>query len=247
MFRNRTSQPKIYRRTPFYKFLQNILLKLLKRKLDFTFEGLENLPASGSYIMVANHETIADGLLIACALTDKQLENFHALAGADLAYNYGIWGIMALHIGQAVPIDRQGNPLKGMSTAKELLKQENKTLLVFPEGTRSYDGHLGPIHGGAALLVRNTKLPLIPVFIDGAYEFYNRYYEFPHFKDKDGKKLQVRIQFGAPLDTSNCRRTKEITAILEKWFLTAFDAKKVPRDFDSIPKGPRPENSSNDR
>lgn len=240
MVQSAASEPKIYCRSPFYKGLAKVLMSFLHHKLDFEFVGLENLPKSGSYIMVANHETIADGLLIACALNKQQFANFHCLAGADLAYNYGILGIIALHIGQTVPIDRNGNPIKGMNTAKDLLKQQDKILLVFPEGTRSYDGNLGSFHGGASLLVKNTQLPLVPVFIDGAYEFFNRYYKLPRFKDADGKRLKIRLVFGKPIDTANCKRTKEITSLISDWFLNSFANKKVPRDFANLPRGTTP-------
>lgn len=228
---------KVYKRNFFFRALQKFFIMCLKHKVDMEYVGTENIPTDTSYVMVCNHETIVDGLLVQGALTDKQLANFHCLAGSDLAYNYGLIGKLALYIGQAVPIDRHGNPLKGLYKAKDILEQGNKGLLIFPEGTRSFDGHLSPMHGGAALLVRNTSVPLIPVFIDGAYEFFNRYYSWPHYRDAVSRqKLKIRISLGRPLDISSCRRTKEITALYAAWFDDAFAHKVIKRNFDLIPK-----------
>lgn len=228
---------KIYKRNLFFRLLQKFFLFWLKRNVILEYAGLENIPEGTPYVMVCNHETIVDGLLVQGALTDKQLANFHCLAGADLATNYGLIGKMALYVGQAVPIDRHGNPLKGLYKAKELLETGNKGLLIFPEGTRSFDGRLSPMHGGAALLVRNTGVPLIPVFIDGAYEFFNRYYDKPRFRDAvSNKKLHIKVSFGKELDISGCHRTKEITELFSEWFDNAFANKVVPRDFTKIPR-----------
>lgn len=229
---------KIYKRNFFFRQLQKFFLFWLKRKVNLEYAGLENIPEDTSYVMVCNHETIVDGMLVQGALNDKQLARFHCLAGADLATNYGLIGKMALYMGQAVPIDRHGNPLKGLYKAKDLLESAgHKGLLIFPEGTRSFDGRLSPMHGGAALLVRNTGVPLIPVFIDGAYEFFNRYYDKPHFRDAvSKKKLHIKVSFGQPLDTSKCKRTKEITELFSQWFDNAFANKVVPRDFSKIPR-----------
>lgn len=229
---------KFYKRNFFFCQLQKFFLFWLKHKVDLEYVGVENIPENTSYVMICNHETIVDGLLVQGALSDAQLKNFHCLAGADLATNYGLIGKMALYMGQAVPIDRHGNPLKGLYKAKDLLESnEHKGLLIFPEGTRSFDGRLSPMHGGASLLVRNTGVPLIPVFIDGAYEFFNRYYDKPRFRDAiSNKKLRIRVSFSKPLDISNCHRTKEITNLFSKWFDNAFANKVIPRDFDKIPR-----------
>ncbi|KXB39165.1 lysophospholipid acyltransferase family protein [Amygdalobacter nucleatus] len=228
---------KIYQRNRFFRALQNFFLYWLKRKVNLEYVGQENIPAGTSYVMVCNHETIVDGMLVQGGLTPEQLTDFHCLAGADLATNYGLIGKIALYMGQAVPIDRHGNPLKGLYKAKDLLESGHKGLLIFPEGTRSFDGRLSPMHGGAALLVRNTGVPLIPVFIDGAYEFFNRYYTKPHFRDAiSKKKLHIRVSFGKALDVSKCQRTKEITQLFSQWFDNAFANKVVPRDFSKIPQ-----------
>lgn len=60
---------------------------------------------------------------------------------------------------------------------------------LFPEGTRSADGELGPLKPGIALLVRRARTPVVPVGLSGTFEVWprSRFWLAPH---------PVRIHFG---------------------------------------------------
>ena len=61
-------------------------------------------------------------------------------------------------------------------SGEELMKQsrslllQGKNLMIFPEGTRSYDGRLGPFSRAFAILARETGAQIVPLLIKGAYD-----------------------------------------------------------------------------
>ncbi len=67
-----------------------------------------------------------------------------------------------------------------------------KSLLLFPEGTRTYDGKITPFKPGLGLLSRRGKAPIVPVVIDGAFECWPRH-----------KKLftpgPINVTYGRPI------------------------------------------------
>ena len=60
----------------------------------------------------------------------------------------------------AVPIDRFGNPIRGLIIAKRKVDEGN-IMLVHPEGTRSMDGHLGEMKNGAAYIAIKSRVPIL--------------------------------------------------------------------------------------
>ncbi|MDN4753025.1 lysophospholipid acyltransferase family protein [Porphyromonadaceae bacterium W3.11] len=61
-------------------------------------------------------------------------------------------------------------------------------IFIFPEGSRTKDGQLGPFRKGAFRVATDTRTPIVPVKIIGGYEAYSRYDIFPR-----PKKLTVKI------------------------------------------------------
>ena len=57
--------------------------------------------------------------------------------------------------------------------AREILK-EGTSLVVFPEGARSYTGHMGVFKKGAFQLADELQLPVVPVTIDGSFDILPR-------------------------------------------------------------------------
>ena len=70
---------------------------------------------------------------------------------------------------------------------------------MFPEGTRSWDGEMLPAMAGVGLLVAATDVPVIPVYVDGAYEAWPRHRRFP-------VPRQITIRFGEPVQLDEIRR-----------------------------------------
>lgn len=209
-------------------FAGNVLTRFLT---DLTCRGLENLPQEGPYLICINHETFVDALLVLRFLPREHFHRTSVIAGADLAEDYGLFGQLMLKYGRALPIDRQhGHSTASIVAAVDMLNDGN-ILVIHPEGTRSEDGHLGKIHSGAALIAKRAHVPMVPVFIDGAYEIFSRHVKYPKFKDKDGKKKKIIVHFGAPIHPDNYRNTRMLSNALEQWMHEMFKHKVIPRHF----------------
>lgn len=199
--------------------------------IDLESEGTENIPRDIPYILAANHETYVDGMLIASFLPEGHFEHFSSLAGADLLTDHGVFGKIIMQVGRGIPLDRKGNPARGLITAKQQIDKGN-ILLVHPEGTRSVDGRLGEFQDGACYLAKKANVPLVPVFIDGGYEVFNRYMNWPQGRDPQTKKRRkVIIKYGKPFMPEKYKKAKDMTAALEEWMHKKFQNKEIPRSF----------------
>jgi 1-acyl-sn-glycerol-3-phosphate acyltransferase len=77
-----------------------------------------------------------------------------------------------------IPIDREGVGLSGIKETLRRLKA-GELVLIFPEGTRTYDGEVAPLRPGFIALARRSRVPLVPVGIDGAYQAWPRTSKLP--------------------------------------------------------------------
>jgi 1-acyl-sn-glycerol-3-phosphate acyltransferase len=128
----------------------------------YQYFGRTNVPTTGPVLLVANHQSHLDPVLVGLACPRP----LKYLARHDLFFWPFSWWIRALG---AVPIDRERGSLGGMKTTLKLL-QQHEAVLVFPEGSRTFDGKLQPLRPGFCLLARRSGATVVPVAIQGAFD-----------------------------------------------------------------------------
>jgi 1-acyl-sn-glycerol-3-phosphate acyltransferase len=129
--------------------------------------GRENWPETGGGLVCANHQSHFDPPLV--GLTCSRRMNY--LARDTL---FRVPGLKQLiHFLDAIPIDREGGGLAGLKETLRRLKA-GELVLIFPEGTRTHDGEVAPLKPGFIAVARRSRVPLIPVGIDGAYQAWPR-------------------------------------------------------------------------
>jgi 1-acyl-sn-glycerol-3-phosphate acyltransferase len=145
--------------------------------------GREHIPATGPFIIAANHRSFLDPFVIAVMarrpiyfMTKK--EAFINRPAAWLLASLG-----------AYPIDREGGDQEAMDTTKAILARGDG-VLIFPEGTRTRPGPLGRPKRGVGRLALETGAPVVPVAIIGSEDVRKGWRIRPH---------KVRIRAGAPL------------------------------------------------
>jgi 1-acyl-sn-glycerol-3-phosphate acyltransferase len=79
--------------------------------------------------------------------------------------------------------------------------KSNRVLLVFPEGTRSIDGHVAEFRKGAAILAYELGIPIVPVGIRGTYEAWPRAGGF--------RFHPVEFHYGEAIDPGDFRNTAD--------------------------------------
>jgi 1-acyl-sn-glycerol-3-phosphate acyltransferase len=143
-----------------YSVLYGPCFALSKLLFRFRFAGKSNVPMTGPVLIVSNHQSNLDPVLIGLA-SPRQLKFF---ARVGLFFWPFSWWIRALG---AVPIDR-ANAVGGIKTTLKLLKN-GEAVVVFPEGSRTYDGKMGEMQAGFCMLARRSGATIVPVAIDGAF------------------------------------------------------------------------------
>ena len=126
-------------------------------------KGIENIPATGGVLFVANHQSNFDiPILIGFIPRDK---GFIAKLELLKVPAFSRW---MRYIG-CVFIDRNDarQSLSAMAQAVERLKNGH-SLVVFPEGTRSKDGTVGQFKPGSLKLAMKARVPIVPVTISGS-------------------------------------------------------------------------------
>ncbi|MES1984032.1 MAG: acyl-[ACP]--phospholipid O-acyltransferase [Pseudomonadota bacterium] len=122
--------------------------------------GAENIPAEGSpAVVVVNHVSFLDGLLLAAFLPGKPTFAVHT----HIANAWWIKPFLGLF--DAFPVD----PTNAMA-AKAMVKavREGRTLVIFPEGRITVTGALMKIFDGPGMVADKSNAPIIAVRIDGA-------------------------------------------------------------------------------
>lgn len=121
-----------------------------------------NVPRSGGVILAANHQSYLDPVLVAVHLCRP----VSFMAKSELFTNrYFGWLIRTLH---AYPV-RQGEGDVG--AVKETIRrlQEGYAVNIYPEGSRTETGQIGPMEKGIALVIRRAAVPVVPVAIEGSF------------------------------------------------------------------------------
>lgn len=146
------------------KFLARMILITVRR---WDVKCRENLPASGGVLLVANHTSYWDPVVVICALKRK----VHFMAKAEL-FNIPVIGYV-LRISGSFPVRRDKSDREAIRTAVRLL-EEGQVVGVFPEGTRSHTGELLKPHLGAAMLASKAKAPMVPIALIGTRGVFGR-------------------------------------------------------------------------
>jgi len=169
----------------FFKVLLSPFFFLLWR---VRVEGRDNVPARGSAVLAANHQSFCDSFFLPLVVRRKVT----FLAKAEYFDSWRTaWFFKAA--GQ-IPIRRGGGPVseRAMTTAADVLGQ-GRLLGLYPEGTRSPDDLVHRGRTGVARLSRECAVAVVPVGIIGTTEV-------QPVNSRFMRPLKtVRIRFGAPM------------------------------------------------
>ena len=134
--------------------------------VKFSIKGLNNLDKNSNYIFAGNHTSVFDIPLAFAALpfwlvpvAKKELRSVFLLGWVmDTAGH--IW------------VDRKNtdSALKSLQKAKESLMLMPRSILLFPEGTRTRNGLLAPFKPGGLLIAVDTNMPIVPIAFVGTFE-----------------------------------------------------------------------------
>ncbi len=149
--------------------------------------GIENCSIQGPCILASNHASHLDPPLVGAMFPGRL-----TFVAIDYLFRMPFIGFCIRHLG-AIPIthDKASSAVEMLKLSLKLL-QEGKKVILFPEGTRSWNGKLKEFEGGVAMLALKTGTPILPIYVEGTHRAMPRGSSFP-------KPTKLRITFGALL------------------------------------------------
>jgi 1-acyl-sn-glycerol-3-phosphate acyltransferase len=129
----------------------------------FTIEGIENIDPEASYLFTPNHLSNLDAPFHIATLPAR----VRFLAKKEL-FRIPVFGLAMRSIGM-VETDRQAGAGAHRRINEQVAKvmQMKRSLVIYPEGTRSRDAELHPFKKGAFRIAIDNQLPVVPVTISG--------------------------------------------------------------------------------
>ncbi|TMB10465.1 MAG: AMP-dependent synthetase, partial [Deltaproteobacteria bacterium] len=151
--------------------------------------GQANVPASGAFLVAANHASHLDVGLVKIALGDEG-RKLASLAARDYFFDNPWKRAWFGNFTNLVPIQRRGSLKESLHTAVRTLEL-GYHLLIFPEGTRSPDGGLQDFKPAIAYLSFAAGADILPVYLEGTHEAMPKGAFLPDPRKR--RKLLVRI------------------------------------------------------
>lgn len=173
--------------------------------------GCENVPKTGSVLLVANHQSYLDPPIIGVA-TSRRL-NYLARKTLFQSPLFGA-AIRALN---AIPLDNEGIGFDGIKETLKRLKN-GEAVLLFPEGARTFDGEMAPFRPGFLTLALRSQATIVPVAVSGLFEAWPRTAKLP-------KLHRAVVSFGEPLkyDTYSQLSETELHHLVENRVAGLYD------------------------
>lgn len=131
------------------------------------YRGREHLPKQPSFILVANHESHLDAMVIGASLPLRMRNELFPLAAGDLFFERNIIAAFSAITLNALPIWRRRFGKQAMVDLRNRLLSEPCIYILFPEGTRTRTGEMGTFRPGIGMLAAETEVPVIPCFLRG--------------------------------------------------------------------------------
>ncbi len=161
-------------------------------------EGVANVPREGEFIVVCNHCSNLDPPIIGWATGHQVGRIVHFMAKIEMS-RWPIVGWLARQSG--VYFVRRGEGDRAAQRFSLEALADGRPIAIFPEGTRSRNGHLKTGKSGAAFLAMRSGAPLLPVAISGTHRIFPGRSRWPH------RDPYPRADRGAVLPGARARRS----------------------------------------
>ena len=138
------------------------------RVLDTKVKGQIHIPQHTSFIVAANHSSHLDMGAVKVALGDAG-KDLASMAAADYFFRNRYRRAYFKHFTNLVPMERSGSIRKSMDTTLQVLAR-GRSMVVFPEGTRSVSGELAEFLPSLGYLALRAGVGILPAHIAGSFE-----------------------------------------------------------------------------
>jgi len=138
--------------------------------IDVEVAGLDRLDPATPYVFMSNHLSFLDGPLLMTIL-DRPAR----VIVKRFVFRVPILGL-GMRFSGYVPLDKEGAGAGKVSIARaaRLIREKRYSFLIYPEGTRSWDGNIQRFRRGGFFLALACGAPIVPVTVRGTFELMPR-------------------------------------------------------------------------
>jgi 1-acyl-sn-glycerol-3-phosphate acyltransferase len=164
--------------------------------------GRQNIPAKPPFILVANHTSHLDALVLAAPLPWKLRDRIFPIAAGDVFFKTPIASACAAWLLNALPMWRKNCGPHALAQLRRRLLDEPSAYILFPEGSRSRDGQIATFKPGMGMLVAETDVPVVPCHLDGCFEALPPEKRWP-------RPRRIRLRIGEPMSFATTKNNRE--------------------------------------
>jgi len=185
-----------------YRLFQMLLTPVVHAVMRLEVVGRENIPKSGPFIMVGNHQSFLDPIVVQVLCKPP----LHTLAKST-QFTGRVMGWVMPRV-CAIPTRRYRIEPQAVRVVLRRLANGD-AVGVYPEGERSWDGQLQPFRRGTIRLLLKAGVPIVPCGIAGTYDVWPRW-------SKNIRRRRVRVEFGEPIRWPAMNERRDRDAFLEE-------------------------------
>ncbi|MBO5614017.1 MAG: AMP-binding protein [Prevotella sp.] len=149
---------------------EKIFKAFFKTYNRMTIKGAENIPATGPFILAPNHQSYLDAPIAMAGVPDEQINDIYFYATEEHVQGRFLRFMANRHN----IILMENRNLKNSILKLSKVLRAGKSIMIFPEGTRTHTGNLGTFKKTFAILSKELNVPIVPVRITGAYRMLKR-------------------------------------------------------------------------
>ncbi len=191
-----------------------LLLPVLRMRYRLFIEGIENLPQKGGALLLGNHISWIDWLILQVA-SPRPLK--FVMERSIYEQWYLKWFLKWFRV---IPISALAGKEATLKVRERL--ERGELVALFPEGRISYNGQLGEFKRGFELIMREVEVPIIPFYLHGLWgSTFSRAQNRYKIISKTGPRRDIGVIFGEPLPHDTDAFT--LKQSVQKLSLTAWD------------------------
>lgn len=159
--------------------------------IKITYQGIDNIPASGGAVVATNHTSYVDFLPV--GLAGRKAGRWIRLMPKAEMQKVGIVNLVIKHTG-AIPVDRRAGAAAYNAAVRAL--QAGELVGVYPEATISRSFELKDFKSGSARMALEAQVPILPMIVWGAHRIWTK----DHPKNLGRNRIPIVVRIGSPVE-----------------------------------------------
>lgn len=153
--------------------------------------GEQNIPPRPPFIMIANHTSHLDAMVLAACLKWHWRDRIFPIAAGDVFFDSTLMSMFAASFLNALPMWRKKSIPRTLKDLRSRLMEEECIYILFPEGKRSRDGAMSEFKAGIGMFAAETQVPVVPCYLNGCFDALRPGAKFP-------QRVPIRLYIGPP-------------------------------------------------